>query len=123
MKLVNSDFTHKLQPPIFHMTPLTASDPGEWERIFIEAGISAASAKFYAQTFESKKLTKDSLLMLDHSMLQELGIKTMGEMLAILNLIKELPPHQHCLPTTQKHWLQNFLKSTWKWQNNSKSSK
>ena len=67
----------------------TGSDPGEWESIFIEAGISVTSAKLYIQTFTNKNLTKDSLPMMDCAILKELGIKTLGEMLAILILLKE----------------------------------
>ena len=48
----------------------TISDPDEWECIFTVAGIFVTSAKLYTQTFANKKLTKDSLLMLDHSMLK-----------------------------------------------------
>ena len=56
------------QLPIFYTMLQIGSEPGEWESIFIEAGIFVTTAK----------LTKDSLLMLDHShsVLKELGIKT-----------------------------------------------
>ena len=74
----------------FYMVQQTGSDPGQWENIFIEAGISVTSAKLYTQTFVRKRLTKDSLLMLDCSMLKEMGIKTVSELFAILKLVKEL---------------------------------
>ena len=47
----------------------TGYDLAGWEKIFIEAGISVASAKTYAQTFSSEEITKDSLHMLDRAML------------------------------------------------------
>ena len=49
----------------------------------------ATSAKIYVQTFSSKEITRDSLHMLDRTMLKELGIKTMGDVLAIIKLTKE----------------------------------
>ncbi len=55
--------------------------------IFSKTGIFVASTKLYTLTFASKKLAKDSLLLLDCSMLKELNIKTMGEMLAVQKLI------------------------------------
>ena len=73
----------------FDMALRTGYDLTGWESIFIEAGISATSVKIYAQTFSSKEITRNSLHMLDHMMLKELGIKTMGDMLAILKLTKE----------------------------------
>ena len=76
---------------IFYMKQQAGSDPGEWGSIFIEASISVNSTKLYTQTLLSEKLTKDSLPTLDHSMLKELGIKTVGEMFAILKLIKRPP--------------------------------
>ena len=54
----------------------TGSDPGELESISIEVDISITSAKLYAQTFKSGKLSKNSLLILDCSILKALGIKT-----------------------------------------------
>ena len=59
--------------------------------MFIEVSVPVASAKIYAQTFSSKEITRDSLHMLDHTMLKELGIKTMGDVLTILKLTKKPP--------------------------------
>ena len=60
-----------------------------------------ASAKVYVQTFSSKGITRNSLHMLDRTMLKELGIKTMGNMLTILKLTKETPvsPAIHVQPS------------------------
>ena len=77
--------------PCFSFTYMAlqiGSEPGEWESIFIKAGISVASTKLYVQILASEKLTKNSLLLPDHS---ELGIQTLGEMLAKLNFFKEPP--------------------------------
>ena len=57
----------------------TGFDLAGWEKIFIAAGISFASAKTYAQTFSSEEIARSSLHMLDRAMLKELGIKTMGD--------------------------------------------
>ena len=57
--------------------------------MFIEVGISATSTKIYTQTFSSKEITRDSLHILDRTMLKELGIKTMYNMLTILKFAKE----------------------------------
>ena len=72
------------------------------ESMFTEAGISAT--KIYTQTFSSKEITRDSLHMLDHMMLKELGIKTMGNMLTILKLTKEpsVPSASYIRPPTIK---------------------
>ena len=98
----------------FDMVLQTGYDLAGWESIFIEAGISATSAKIYAQTFSSKEITRDSLHMLDCMMLKELGIKTMGDVLTILKLTKEplVSPASHMKPPTVK------LPSSWKWQHN-----
>ena len=82
----------------------TGYDLAGWENTFVEAGISATSTKIYAQTFSSEKITMDSLHMLDRTMLKELGIKTMGDVLAILKLTKEplVLPASHMKPLTIK---------------------
>ena len=43
----------------------TGYDLDAWESMFIEAGISAASAKTYAQTFSSEENMGDNLHMLN----------------------------------------------------------
>ena len=63
--------------------------PDDWERFFIEVGISADSAKTYTTKFADEKLTIESLQMLDRSMLNELGVALMGEALCILKQAKE----------------------------------
>ena len=45
-----------------------------------------ASAKIYAQTFSSEGITRDTMHMLDRTMLKELGIKSMGDVLIILKM-------------------------------------
>ena len=72
--------------------------------MFIEVGISVASAKISAQTFSSEEITRDCLHMLDRAMLKHLGIKTMGDMLAILKSTKEPPvsPANYLKPLTVK---------------------
>ena len=102
----------------------TELDPGEWKSIFTEENMTVTSAMVYTQIFASEKLTRDSLPMMDSSMLKELDFKTMGEMLAKLKLVKDPPPVS---PLSQTYYLkkivQNFPNSTWKWQhNNCKSS-
>ena len=88
----------------------TGSDLARWESAFIETGISFATATTYTQIFSREEITRDSLHMLDHTMLKKLGISTMGNMLTILKLAKEpllsLPP-KPAIPTfitgTTKH--------------------
>ena len=55
----------------------------------IEAGISIDSAKNHATKFADEKLTIESLQMLDHSMLKELGVTLMGKALCILKQAKD----------------------------------
>ena len=61
----------------------------DWERFLIEAGITTDSAKTHATKFADKKLTIESLQMLDRSTLKELGVTLMGEALCILKQAKE----------------------------------
>ena len=65
---------------------------------------SAASAKIYALTFSCEEITSNSLHMLDCTMLKELGIKTMGNVFAILKLTKEpsVSPVIHVKPPIAK---------------------
>ena len=81
----------------------TGSDLADWESIFTNVGITTASAKIYAQTFTSEGITRDTMHMLDWTMLKELGIKSMGEVLIILKLAKENPasPTTHVKPTAK----------------------
>ena len=58
--------------------------PDDWERFFIEVGKSTDSAKTHVTQLADKKLTIESLQMLDCSMLKELGATLMGEALCIL---------------------------------------
>ena len=64
--------------------------PDDWERFFIEAGISTDSAKIHATKFADEKLTIESLQMLDRSMLKELGVILMGEARCILKQAKKV---------------------------------
>ena len=75
-----------------------------WESMFIETGIFATFIKIYTQTFSSEEITRDSLHMVDHMMLKGVGIKTMGNVLAILKLTKELsvPLASYIRPPTAK---------------------
>ena len=88
----------------FDMALRTEYDLAGWEGTFLEAGISATSTKTYAQTYSSEEITRDSLHMLDRTMLKELGIKTMGDVLAILKLTKEplVSPASNMKPLTVK---------------------
>ena len=99
---------------LLNMAQQTGSDLTGWESTFIEAGISVASAKTYALTFSSKEITRDSLHMLNHAMLKALGIRTTSDMLAILNLTKELPLSLPS-PASLTKQLWNLLTSTWRW--------
>ena len=60
-------------------TKLSSFKYDDWERFFIEAGISTDSAKTHATKFADEKLTIKSLQMLDRSMLKELGVTLMRE--------------------------------------------
>ena len=79
-------------------------DLAGWESTFIEAGISATSAKIYVQTFSSEEIPRDCLHMLDCTMVMELGIKTMGNVLTMLKLTKEplVSPASLMKPPTAK---------------------
>ena len=68
--------------------------PDDWQKLLIEYGISAESAKIYAETFSKEKLTPDILSMMDREMLKELGVSTMGEVLTILKYAKLQPKQQ-----------------------------
>ena len=58
----------------------------------------------FMQTFSSEEITRDSFHMLDHMMLKELGIKTMGDVLTILKSTKEhsVPLASYIRPPTVK---------------------
>ena len=92
------------QVPNFDMKLQTRYNLAGWESIFVEAGISATSAKMYALIFSSKEITRESLYMLDRTMLKELDIKTMGDVLAILKLTEEpsVSSVSHMKPLTAK---------------------
>ena len=81
----------------------TGSDLTDWESIFTNAGITTASAKIYAQTFSSEGITRETMHMLDRTMLKGLGIKSMGDVLIILKLAKEnlASPTTHVKPTAK----------------------
>ena len=64
--------------------------PKDWEQYLIEAGISTDSTKIHAAKFADEMLTRESLQMLDRSMLKELGVTSMGESLCILKQAKEV---------------------------------
>ena len=66
------------QVPKFDLALRTGYDLVGCENTFVETGISATSSKMYALTFSSEEITRDSLHMLDHMMLKELGIKSMA---------------------------------------------
>ena len=89
------------QVPNFDMALQTGYNLAGWESTFLKAGISATSAKMYAQTFSSEEITRNSLHMLDCMMLKELGIKTMGDVLAILKLTEEPSVSHMKLPTAK----------------------
>ena len=82
----------------------TGYNPPGWESTFIEAGIYASSAKIYAQIFSSKEITRDSQHFLDCIMLKELSMKTMGDVLTILELTKapSVSMATHVKPPTAK---------------------
>ena len=67
----------------------TGSD--DWQELLTKIGIPAESARTYAKTFVEESITKDSLTMIDQEVLKELGVTTMGHVLAILKLAKEQP--------------------------------
>ena len=79
-----------MQPDQFYMVLQTGfMTPDDWECFLIEAGISTDSAKTQMTKFADEKLTIESLQMLYHSMLKELGVTLMGEALSILKQAKE----------------------------------
>ena len=80
------DIFHVAQ--VTYMALQTGSDLTDWESTFTNAGITMASAKIYAQTFSSEGITRETMHMLDQTMLKELGIKSMGDILIILKLAK-----------------------------------
>ena len=75
-----------------------------------------ASAKIYAQTFLSEGITRDTMHMLDRTMLKELGIKSMGDVLIILKLAERYNRHTHDLCPLQAGdtvTIQNPLNRRW----------
>ena len=63
--------------------------PEDWERFFIVTGISMDSAKTHATKFVDKMLMRESLKMLDQSILKERGVIIMGEAPCIFKQTKE----------------------------------
>ena len=92
------------QVPNFDMMLRARYNLAGWESTFVTAGTSATSTKMYAQIFSSEEITRDSLHTLDRTMLKELGIKTMGDVLTILKLTKEpsVSSVSHMKPLTTK---------------------
>ena len=95
----------------------TGSDLTGWESIFTNAGITMASAKVFAQRFSSEGITRDSMHMLDRTMLKELGTKSMGDVLIILKLPKENPasPTTHVKPTAKPPQLNSEMTPSPEW--------
>ena len=85
--MINYSLLSQLNCPMQH--DKSYMTPDDWERFLIEAGISTDSAKTHATKFANEKLTIESLQMLDHSMLKELGVTLMGEAQWILKQANE----------------------------------
>ncbi|RZF39135.1 hypothetical protein LSTR_LSTR005763 [Laodelphax striatellus] len=59
-------------------------DSREWKSFFIEAGIPAAESATYALTFAQNRIQSDMLVNINKDYLQEMGIKLIGDIIAIL---------------------------------------
>ncbi|CAI4229743.1 unnamed protein product [Auanema sp. JU1783] len=62
----------------------------EWQKFFVHAGIPAAVARSYANSFKQNRIDKTMLKDLDKSTLAELGVTAIGDQLAILRRAKNL---------------------------------
>lgn len=69
-------------------------DANQWEKLLTEAGLEAPSAASYSKSFAKQKLSRDHLPSMDQSMLEELGVNTMGDRLSILKLGKKSQPKE-----------------------------
>ncbi|CAJ0957096.1 unnamed protein product, partial [Mesorhabditis belari] len=70
-----------------------------WQAFFMEAGIPANIASRYAKAFEENRITKAMIGDLDKSTLAELGVKAVGDQIAILRRIKDGPSIQTTVKT------------------------
>lgn len=68
----------------------SASSMSSWNHFFISAGIPESVAKEYAFTFAQHRIRIDMLRDINKEILLEMGIKAMGDIIAILRHAKEL---------------------------------
>lgn len=61
-----------------------------WLHFFREAGIPPSPAKSYATTFEDNRISKDMLLDLNKEILNDMGIRVMGDIICILKHAKKV---------------------------------
>ncbi|XP_039294278.1 uncharacterized protein C19orf47 [Nilaparvata lugens] len=59
-------------------------DSREWKSFFIDAGIPSAESATYALTFAQNRIQSDMLVNINKDYLQEMGIKLIGDIIAIL---------------------------------------
>lgn len=62
----------------------------EWKKFFVSAGIPATVASTYADTFADHRIQMDMLKEITKDILIDMGIKAMGDIIAILRQAKSL---------------------------------
>lgn len=66
-----------------------ASLKSQWEKFFLNAGLSQQLSLEYAATFSRNRMTLDMLSELNKDILQDLGVKALGDIITILRFAKE----------------------------------
>ena len=61
-------------------------DATGWKTLFMEHGIKEASATEFAAKFVAEEMTVDMIPRLDRGILKEMGVKVIGDALAILSI-------------------------------------
>lgn len=68
----------------------TATDTSYWIKFFTDCGIPAGEAANYAVTFTDNRIQKDHLNDLTKEYLNDMGIKILGDVIAILKHAKDV---------------------------------
>lgn len=75
-------------------------DADGWKALFMANGIKEDSAKTYGDKFAAEEVTFGMLSQLDRDLLKEMGVKKIGEALAILNIDGSASPSKFSLLKT-----------------------
>lgn len=72
----------------------------DWRTFFLSIGIPDTASQTYAKSFHDNRVNEELLPSLDKPLLTDLGITVIGDILKILNHIKQLTPRIKSALTT-----------------------